>query len=277
MARKRLPSVFICSLSLAAASICSCVPLPEDYYSPERQISMQAPAAGLDSDASSRETAHFIISAYDNLDSYSEDCEALYASILKESGLYSFVPAEPYRITVYRNSAEYHAKTGLPGWSGGATYGNALLLYSGPSFQSYAAHEMSHLIFNEYMGLNKSVRDYLWVNEGFAVYMETSVSTVSQASYERRLKNTVAANPMPFSQMVNLAPLNESGQTTDRWYAQAWSVISFMISRGGSFNFSLFLGRLKDGESLDKALSYSYKEWGSLDALEKAWLLYINR
>lgn len=269
----------ICGFFAAAffSALCACVPLPEDYVSPEGQVSLNAPAAGLDFDSVSKETAHFIISAYSDIDSFADELESLYESIMKETGLYSFVPAEPYRITVYRDSAEYHAKTGLTGWSGGATYGNALLLYSGPAFVSSAAHEMSHLIFNEYMGLSKSVREYLWINEGLAVYMETKSSQVAEAAYYRRLENNIVNNPIPFSQMINLAPLNESGQTTDRWYAQAWSVVSFMLQKGGSFNFSVFLGRLKYGDSLDQALSYAYKDWQNLGKLEESWLLYINR
>lgn len=257
--------------------LAACVPLPEDYVLPDQKVSFDAPVAGLDSDAISRETAHFIIRAYDNIDSYSEDCEAFYASIMKETGLYSFVPSEPYRITVYRDSAEYHAKTGLPAWSGGATYGNALLLFSGPSFAASAAHEMSHLVFNEYMGIRNNGSEYLWINEGLAVYMETKASQASEFSYSRRFKDGILNNPIPFSQMTSLVPANESARGTDRWYAQVWSVVSFMLNKGGSFNFSVFIGRLKAGDSVDKALEYSYKDWPTLQALENAWLIYINR
>ena len=265
-------AALLCGLLLAA-----CVPLPDDYAAPEQKISIDAPVPGLDPGAYSRETAHFIIRAYDNIDSYSEDCEAFYASIMKETGLYSFVPEEPYKITVYRDSAEYHAKTGLPSWSGGATYHNALLLFSGPSFAATAAHEMSHLVFNEYMGIRNGGSEYLWINEGLAVYMETRASQASEYSYSRRFRDGILGNPIPFSQMISLVPANESARSTDRWYAQAWSVVSFMLNKGGSFNFSVFMGRLKSGDSIDKALEYSYKDWPTLQALENAWLIYINR
>lgn len=255
----------------------SCVPLPEDYVSPERQISLNAPADGLDTDSFSKETAHFRISAYSGIDTYADECESLYAGIMRETGLYSFVPPEPYNITVYRDAAEYHRKTGMPEWSGGAAYGNALMLYAGHGFNSSAAHEMTHLIFNEFMGLKGNLRENLWINEGLAVYMETKSDRNSESAYYRRFKNQILNNPMPFSQMVNLAPQNESSRSTERWYAQVWSVVSFMLSRGGSFNFSVFLGRLKEGDSQDQALAYAYTDWKNMEELEKAWLLYINR
>lgn len=255
----------------------ACVPLPEDYLSQPQQISLTAPAAGLDSDSFTKETAHFRISAYSGIDIYAEECEALYSGIMRETGLYSFVPPEPYNITIYRDAEEYHRKTGMPEWSGGAAYGNALMLYSSPDFNAAAAHEMTHLIFNEFMGLNRNVRENLWINEGLAVYMETKASRKSESAYYSRFKKQILNNPLPFSQMVNLAPQNESQQGTERWYAQAWSVVSFMLSRGGSFNFSVFLGRLKEGDSQDNALAYAYTDWHSMDELEKAYLIYINR
>ena len=88
------------------------------------------------------------------------------------------------------------------------------------------------------------------------------------------LRAGVANNPIPFSQMVNLAPQNEAQKDVDRWYAQVGSVVGFMIRRGGSFNFSLFLSRLRDGASVDKALEAAYGGlWNDLAAVERAWKL----
>ena len=257
--------------------LCSCVPLPDDYKSSDAGFAYNAPAEGLDPGFLSQETAHFKISAYSRIDEISDYCEELYAAIMRETGLYSFVPSEPYKITVYRDSSEYHSKTRLPSWSGGAAYGNALLLYEGTSLGATAAHEMTHLIFNEYMGMNRNNSEYIWINEGLAVYMETKFSRISEAAYSRRFNNRIANNPIPFSQMVNLAPANESSKDTDRWYAQVWSVVRFMLERGGSFNFSVFISRLKSGDTIDQALEYAYKDWPSSKALEEAWLLHISR
>jgi len=136
---------------------------------------------------------------------------------------------------------------------------------------------MTHLIFNEFMGLAKN-DTMRWINEGTAVYIETKVSPGSEAAYSRRLNNQVASNPIPFSQMANLAPQTDSGRNVDRWYAQVWSVVRFMILRGGTFNYSVFLGRLRSGDTADKAIATVYGgTWSGLDSLETSWRLYIQQ
>lgn len=244
----------------------------------ERQP-VESPYKGLDPGYKSQETAHFVVQAYTSAGAahYSALCEENYTRIMQDLGLYSFVPARPYNVVVYRDAAEFHAKTGQPEWSGGAAYGNALLLFEGDGLGATMAHEMTHLVFNEFMGLSQAAQ-LRWLNEGVAVYEETRSDQVSAAAYAGRVSGTVAQNPIPFSQMTNLAPQNESQRNVDRWYAQVGSVVGFLVRQGGSFSFSLFLGRLRDGASVDKALDDTYNGlWKKLPDLEKAWRLEVQR
>ncbi|HCC49295.1 MAG TPA: hypothetical protein DEQ38_14450 [Elusimicrobia bacterium] len=111
-----------------------------------------------------------------------------------------------------------------------------------------------------------------------AVYEEMRSDTGSAAVYAARLANTVTPNPVPFTQMVNLAPQNESLRNVDRWYAQVGSVVSFLVRQGGSFSFSIFLGKLRDGATVDRALEDTYNGmWRKLSDVEKAWILEIQR
>lgn len=267
----------LCALAVSLF-LFGCVPLPEGYLSEyTNSIAFNAPVEGLGAGYKTKETAHFIVSSYGNVDAYADMCENAYAEIMRETALYSFVPTRPYNVTVYGNASEYYSKTKMPEWSGAVAYGNALLFHQDNMNEAIVAHEMTHLIFNEFMGLNNAM-DLRWINEGAAVYMETKASRYSENAYSQRLKNQIVHNPIPFSQMINLAPQTESGQNVDRWYAQVWSVVSFMISRGGSFNFSVFLKKMKDGDTMDKSLSYAYNgKWADLNALENDWLLYISR
>jgi hypothetical protein len=264
--------------------LCACVDVPMGELPADASAARQPveiPYKDLDPGYKSQETAHFSLKAYTSSSAslYASMCEDDYNRIMQDLGLYSFVPAKPYNVVVYKDSAEYHAKTGQPDWSGGATLGNALLLYEGDGLKATTAHEMTHLIFNEFMGLSQtSAAELRWLNEGVAVYEETRSSQVSASSYAARLANSVAANPIPFSQMVNLAPQNESQQNVDRWYAQVWSVAGFMISQGGSFNFSIFLGKLRDGAGMDKAIAETYTNgWKKLSDVESQWLLYVKK
>lgn len=260
-------------------SCCACVEVPMGSApAAEARQPLESPFKGLDPGYKTVESAHFSLQAYSSSGAalYSSLCEENYSRIMQDLGLYSFVPARPYNVVVYRDAAEYRAKTGQPEWSGGAAYGNALLLYEGDNLRASMAHEMTHLVFNEFMGLSQAA-SLRWLNEGVAVYEESRSDQASRAYYATRVADSVALNPIPFTQMVNLAPAGESQRKVDRWYAQVGSVAGFLIRQGGSFNFSLFLGRLRDGASVDNALQEVYGgAWKTLADVERQWLIEVR-
>jgi hypothetical protein len=266
-------------LLLPLLACCACVDLPAGTAPAAAPQPVQARVQPLDPGAKTVESAHFAVQAYGSeaAGRHSAALENNYTRIMQDLGLYSFVPARPYNVTVYRDAAEFHAKTGMPEWSGGAAYGNALLLCEGGELEATMAHEMTHLVFHEFMGLSQdpSLR---WLDEGVAVYEETRSNQASAAYYDKEVKALVASNPIPFSQMVNLAPLNESRTGVERWYAQVGSVAAFLVKKGGSFNFSLLLGRLKGGAGMDRAIADTYPGvWRGLSDVEKAWQLELAR
>lgn len=268
-------------LPLLLLFFCSCVDIPTggDAAPEAAQQPVASPYKGLDPGYKNQETAHFALSAYTSSGAalYASLCEENYSRIMQDLGLYSFVPARPYNVVIYKDAAEYHTKTGQPDWSGGATYGNALLIFEGDGLKATIGHEMTHLVFNEFMGLSQAAQ-LRWLNEGVAVYEETRSNPASSAFYTGRMADTVASNPIPFSQMVNLPPQDEANRGVDRWYAQVGSVAGFMIRQGGSFNFSLFLGKLRDGSAMDKAIESTYPGlWTKLADVEKAWLLEVKK
>lgn len=259
---------------------CACVELPPGA-APGAALPqpVEAPARPLDPGAKTVESAHFSVQAYGSeaAAAHAAALETNYTRIMQDLGLYSFVPARPYNVAIYRDAAEYRAKTGMPEWSGGAAYGNALLLYEGDRLPAVTAHEMAHLVFNEFMGLSQAA-GLRWLNEGVAVYQEGRSNTASAAYYDGLVKNVVARNPIPFAQMVNLAPQSESRTGVEAWYAQAGSVTAFLIRQGGAFNFSLFLGRLRGGADTDRALAETYPGvWKNFSDVEKAWQLELAR
>ena len=259
----------------------SCVPLPEGTLAglpkPVAQAT-EAPYTGLAPGYKTYESAHFLVKAYasETAMSYSVVCEANYNRVMGDVGLYSFAPLKPYNVVVYKDAPEYRLKTGQPEWSGGISYGNAILVYESQGAAAILAHEMTHLIFNEFMGLVNSV-DFKWINEGIAVYEETRASVSSRAVYGQRVASLVEPNPIPFSQMINLAPMGEQTAVVERWYAQAGSVVSFMINEGGTLGFSIFMTKLKAGASPDAAAAEAFPGlWKNIGEIEKAWLLHIK-
>lgn len=261
---------------------CACVPLPEGALEGISQPATQAtepPYTGLEPGHKTYESAHFLVKAYTTeiAVAHSVICEENYNRVMSDVGLYSFAPLKPYNVVVYKDKDEYIKKTGQPAWSGGMSYGNAILIYESQGAAAILAHEMTHLIFNEFMGLSNSA-DFKWINEGVAVYEETRASVSSRAAYAQRVISLVEPNPIPFSQMINLAPQGEQTGAVERWYAQAGSVVSFMINEGGTLGFSIFITRLKAGASPDAAAGEAFPGlWKNTGDIEKAWLLHIRR
>ena len=265
---------------LALLLLAGCVDVPTGA-APQAAIPqpVEPPFQGLDPGYKTEETAHFIVKAYGTSTAalYASLCEENYTRIMQDLGLYSFVPARPYNVVVYKDAAEFHRKTGQPEWSGGAAYANALLLFEGDNNAGIIAHEMTHLVFNEFMGLSQASQ-LRWLNEGVAVYEQTRADTAEAGVYAGRVASTVANNPIPFTQMVNLAPQKDTQVGVDRWYSQAWSVVSFLIRRGGSFNFSVFLSKLRDGADTDRALAETYAGiWSKFSDVETTWKLEVQR
>jgi hypothetical protein len=285
----------LCALSLCFL-LYGCVPMPEEALKDMSPLSQanDSPYAELDPGYKNYESAHFLVKAYTTeiAVAHSVVCEQSYSRVMGDLGLYSFAPAKPYNVVVYRDAGEFVKKTGQPRWAGGVAYGNAILVYESEGSAAILAHEMTHLIFNEFMGLNNSA-DSRWVNEGVAVYEENRASAASRAAYSRRLIALVAPNPIPFSQFINLAPqsisddaaVRESGATPasgtnaaiERWYAQAGSVAAFMLKEGGTLGFSIFISRLKAGDTPDAAVGAAFPGlWRNMSEIERAWLLFIK-
>lgn len=255
------PSTALTLFCALAAAGCVAV---EEVGGPTSSLPSDAGFPRLDPGAHRQDSLHFRVEAYgaDKAQAASEMAEGLYRKIMEDTGLYSFMPRELYPLVLYGSREEYLKKTGLPDWSGGVSAGRALYMHEGPGLRPTLAHEMTHLIFNEYLGRqDPSLR---WVNEGLAVYEEV------EASGQWRGRPT--SRPIPFREMVNLAPIGEKETLVNDWYGQVGSVVRFMIERGGRVGFGEFLKALKDGRPLDDAVRQGFPgHWSGMAALETAW------
>lgn len=234
----------------------------------------EAPYLPLDPGAAQVDSLHFRVRAYggDKAQKISEAAEKAYARIMLDTNLYSFRPPGLYQIIVYADAEEYQAKTRQPSWSAGATMGNAICSHEGPGLLGTLIHEMSHLIYHEYMGRDRE--EERWVNEGLAVYEEAAA--FSEASGGRDLfgpvRGAVAQSPMPFERLARFGPATEREYSVSAWYAQAESVVRHMIERGGRLGFSQFLAALKSGKSFDEAMAAGFPgNWRNLEELERDW------
>ncbi|MBI3299973.1 MAG: hypothetical protein HYZ75_17550 [Elusimicrobia bacterium] len=191
-----------------------------------------------------------------------------YEDVMAHTGLYSFKPAGLYPVFVYSGTPEYLAKTGAPRWSGGIAVGNAIYSFEGPQLARTLAHEISHLIFHEYMGAGAGLR---WFNEGLAVYMELGAAPSSEKpELEAWLRSSHDA-PMSFGSLVRYVP---GDARTKQWYGQSASLARFLVEVGGRAGVARFLSATRAGVPLERALAEAFPTiCDGLASLERRWLL----
>lgn len=263
---------------MAAAFVCAaCVPYPGELPDDGRGRSyagiMEGVYPGLDAGAQENSSLHFKVKAYgqDTVLGVSSIAEASYTRIMTDTGLNSFLPRGLYQIVVYGTQDEYRKKTGQPEWSGGVAVGNAIYTYLSPRLDAVLSHEVTHLIWFEYMGhLNP---DFRWVNEGLAVYQENkALGSRGQGDLFSVLRGSLRSQPIPLDQMIHLVPATERAYEVSLWYAQGESMVRFMVERGGRIGFSQFLAALRYDKNLDQAVAEGFPgSWRTLEELERDW------
>ena len=264
-------------LGLIVLTFVACVPypgeLPDDGRGRSYSGIMEGVYPGLDAGAQENSSLHFKVKGYgsDAVLGVTNIAESAYTRIMTDTGLNSFLPRGLYQIVVYGSQDEYRKKTGQPDWSGGVAVGNAIYTYFSPRLEAVLSHEITHLIWFEYMGHVNP--DYRWINEGLAVYQENrALGGRGQGDLFSALRGNMRSQPIPMDQMIHLVPASERAYEVSLWYAQSESMVRFMIERGGRIGFSQFLGALRYDKNLDLAVSEGFPgSWRTLDELDTAW------
>ncbi|MEK7388886.1 MAG: hypothetical protein AAB036_04245 [Elusimicrobiota bacterium] len=266
------------SLGLAAALVAgACVPYPGELPDDGRGRSypglVEGVYPGLEAGAQETSSLHFAVKAYglDTVRDVADMAEGAYTRIMADTGLYSFKPRGLYQLVVYGTQDEYRKKTGQPEWSGGVAVGNALYTYISPRLEAVVSHEMAHLIWFEYMGRVNA--EHRWVNEGLAVYQENkAMGSRGKGDIFSVLRGALRSQPLTMDQMRHLVPATERAYEVSNWYAQAESMVRFMIERGGRIGFSQFLAALRYDKNFDQAVAEGFPgQWRTLADLELDW------
>lgn len=127
-------------------------------------------------------------------------------------------------------------------------------------------HEMSHLLLEEAVDSPRA-KVPAWLNEGLAMYFESNsnrrAATVTRAARRGDL--------MPLRSM-GAVPGKPSDVTT--FYAQAWSVVDYMMNAHGPELMSDLLASLNEGQPIERAIPITYSL--TLDELETAWRAQLS-
>lgn len=275
----RSPTRNLVVAALAAGLLGGCVAVSEEMAaSSETMLAARPDFEPLDPGAYRHETLHFEVQGYgrEPVSAASKAAEDLYRTVMEDTGLYSFRPKNLYQILIYGSREEYLAKTKMPEWSAGVTIDNALCTFEHPGWERTLAHEMTHLIFNEFVG--RRAHDFVWLNEGLAMYEEhKALDEGYRARFRARSRSAVQQLTIPFRQMVQMIPATEQERDINQWYLQVESVVRYMVETGGRLGFSLFLEALRDGARLDDALQKGFPGvWNGIDGLERGWAAKVR-
>jgi hypothetical protein len=263
--------------AVLALALGSCIPYPADMLPDDGRGNSQygiveGAYPGLDAGSSSQDSLHFKVRAYGSqvVQDSSGLSEQSYSTVMTDTGLNSFLPRGMYEIVIYGSQDEYRKKTGQPDWSAGVTVGNSIYTWYSPVLNGILAHEMTHLIWFEYMNGRLSDQQR-WINEGLAVYEE---SKARNRGYELfgGLLPTLRTAPIPIDQLENMAPNTERAYDASLWYAESESLVRFMIERGGRIGFGQFLAAVRQGETFDAAIYDAYPgQWHTLGDFYNDW------
>ena len=118
-------------------------------------------------------------------------------------------------------------------------------------------HESAHLLMDQSLG-RETLPTPDWLDEGFASYVEPGSRPYSGRSLSQR--------GMPLRAMASPA-----GKPADinSFYLKAESVVTYMLEEHGEEKFRGFLGQLRRGRDVDRALAMTYGF--DVDGLESRW------
>lgn len=187
------------------------------------------------------------------------------------------------KIYIYPDHKSYVELGGQPEWTGGAAdYTNKRIIsYRWKNdkqfLEALLPHELGHMMFRDFIGFESDVP--LWLDEGVAQWQEQEKRKTAKESARQILKQ---------GKLLHLKKLTRIGtaklgwkmekKSIDEFYAQAVSLIDFLITTYGKDSFTRFCRYLRDGKSMDEALRFSYPPpIRDMKGLEKKWVQYIRR
>ncbi len=134
-------------------------------------------------------------------------------------------------------------------------------------------HEATH----HFLGLALRQRPPLWLDEGLAVYFETSrwqngrlVTGVKPRIRLMQLQHAIRQDRHhPLDKLMTFGRAEYDSLA----YAQGWSLVYFLMNYAGQERFARYMRKLREGEDPEEAFKTSFTR--DIDRLERAWKEYV--
>ena len=204
------------------------------------------------------------------------------------------------KIYIYPDHTSYVKETGHPEWSHGmADYNKKEILsysLSKDFLDSILPHEMAHLIFRDFVGFKGDIP--LWLDEGVAQWEETEkrqkiISIIRDFYNKDSLLSITDMMKLDIRNIKKMDGLHIRSIITKKgdrgvlfltgenllniYYIQSVSLVGFLIEKYGSAAFADFCRSLRDGKSVEQALTSAYPNHiRNLEEFEKNWRKYLE-
>jgi len=225
---------------------------------------------------------HFIITYPSDAEGYvykiKDDAEYFYRKITQEFGLIRdklWSWDERTRILIAKDKDEYLKNFSCPSWSTACVDYRSRIIYTYPmqkDFSSILLHELTHIIFREYIGYNQMP---LWLDEGMATYLEfrdTAQCRILVATTKKLIEGNKYIKFKDINSMYSI----KSDVDTSLFYTQSFSMVYFLKERFGRDDFAEFLSALHSGSTVDEALSKAFRVIENTESFELYWKKFYS-
>jgi len=182
-------------------------------------------------------------------------------------------------LMLFRTKQTYTTYTAKPSWSIATTDidSQAVYIMENDDFEGNFVHELTHIYFDGFFMPSYSP---LWLSEGFAVFMQTQAQTPAETRWiKKNTESFRAGEYIDFKEFLDVKSLKDYPKSdVVMWYAQAYSVVSFLLKDKSRDEFYQFCKNLKEGMPLGRALYRAYgMPFNTAEALEYAWQADLQR
>ncbi|GHT39528.1 hypothetical protein FACS189437_03160 [Bacteroidia bacterium] len=176
-------------------------------------------------------------------------------------------------IMLFGSADSYSNFTKRPPWSGASSNlsNDTLYVIENSGFYPLTVHELTHLYFD---GFFLPVTNPLWLSEGMAVYMQSKAANRPIDWITSSTEKFKKGQTFPLEEFLDAETLqNYTSDQAELWYAQAYSLVNYMLNMRSRNEFYQFCVNLKNGMPRHQALYRAYGlPFTDFDVLENVWL-----
>ena len=183
------------------------------------------------------------------------------------------------KIYLFKDVLEYQKATNQPRWSGAQANVITREIYTYINmkdfFEVILPHELGHIIFREFIGFKRNLP--LWLDEGVVSYLEKNQKNERLMMAKVLIKT---ASFMPLDELGKVHRYNMTTLTTPEFfYAEATSIVDFLILTYNKERFLEFCRRLRDlrdDQDWKVALFETY-DFESLSDMNEKWMKFLSK